>query len=160
MQAQPRSQTRETVTVEVVKQALVSDFRIPEDQIAIATGQTRGIDDVDLFSPNCPIRFIITVQALKEGWDCSFAYVLCSVAEVGSSRAVEQVLGRILPLPNAERKRHPELNLAYAFAASPRFSNVSIKRQEQSTLPHGLRKRAGLLPLPTTTRSISLAALA
>jgi len=71
--------------------------------------------------PICPIRFIITVQALKEGWDCSFAYVLCSVAEIGSTRAVEQILGRILRLPRARWKKNAELNCAYAFAASQRF---------------------------------------
>ncbi|MCE9545758.1 MAG: DEAD/DEAH box helicase family protein [Planctomycetia bacterium] len=121
VQAQPRSQTRETLTVEVVRQSLIDDFKIPEDQIAVATGDTRQIEGVDLFSRNCAIRFIITVAALKEGWDCSFAYVLCSVAEIGTARAVEQILGRILRLPRATRKNHPELNCAYTLAASPRF---------------------------------------
>ena len=73
LQAQPKSQTKETLTVDVVRQTLLDDFKIPEDQIAVATGQTREIDDVHLFARECPIRFIITVAALKEGWDCSFA---------------------------------------------------------------------------------------
>lgn len=121
IQAQPKNKDKETLTVEVLKQTLLDDFKVPEEHIAIATGQTREIDDVDLFSRECPIRFIITVAALKEGWDCSFAYVLCSVAELGSSRAVEQILGRVLRLPRAVSKQHHELNCAYAFAASPRF---------------------------------------
>jgi len=129
-QAQPRSQTRETLTVEVVRQTLMEDFRIPEDQIAVATGQTREIGDVDLFARDCPIRFIITVAALKEGWDCSFAYVLCSVAEIGSARAVEQVLGRVLRLPRAQRKQHAELNCAYAFAASRRFMEAATSLKD------------------------------
>jgi type III restriction enzyme len=120
-QAQPRSQERQNLTVEVVKRTLIDDFKIPENQIAVATGETREIDDVNLFDRECPIRFIITVQALKEGWDCSFAYVLCSVAEIGSTRAVEQILGRVLRLPRARWKKHAELNCAYAFAASQRF---------------------------------------
>jgi type III restriction enzyme len=121
LQAQPRSQERQTLTVEVVKNSLVDDFKIPDDQIAVATGQTRGIEDLDLFDRACSVRFIITVQALKEGWDCSFAYVLCSVAEISSPRAVEQILGRVLRLPRAKRKQFAELNCAYAFVASPRF---------------------------------------
>lgn len=124
-QAQPRSQERQNLTVEVVKSALIDEFRIPENQIAVATGETREIDDVELFDRECPIRFIITVQALKEGWDCSFAYVLCSVAEIGSKRAVEQILGRVLRLPNAKKKQHAELNCAYAFAASQRFIDAA-----------------------------------
>ncbi|RIK78880.1 MAG: restriction endonuclease subunit R [Planctomycetota bacterium] len=121
LQAQARSQTRATLTVETVKQTLMEEFRIPEEQIAVATGQTRELDGVPVFDRSCPIRFIITVQALKEGWDCSFAYVLCSVAELGSATAVEQLLGRILRLPRARRKHHAALNCAYAFAASARF---------------------------------------
>ena len=121
LQAQPKSQGKETLTVEVLRQSLLDDFKIPADQIAIATGQTREIDDVDLFARECPIRFIITVAALKEGWDCSFAYVLCSVAEIGSARAVEQILGRVLRLPRAKRKRQAALNCAYAVVASPKF---------------------------------------
>jgi len=130
LQAQPKSQTKETLTVEVVRQSLIDDFKIPEDQIAVATGQTREIDDVDLFARDCPIRFIITVAALKEGWDCSFAYVLCSVAEIGSARAVEQVLGRVLRLPRATRKKHPELNCAYALAASRRFIEAATSLKD------------------------------
>ncbi len=120
-QAQPRSHERPSLTPAVVKKCLIEDFRVPEEHIAIATGQTREIDGVDIFDRGCQIRCIITVQALKEGWDCSFAYVLCSVAEVGSSRAVEQILGRVLRMPRARRKVRAELNSAYAFVASPRF---------------------------------------
>ena len=121
LQAQPHSQERQNLTVEIVKKSLMEDFKIPEEQIAIATGQTREIDDVDLFARTCPLRFIITVQALKEGWDCSFAYILCSVAEIGTTRAVEQIMGRVLRMPAAQRKGREELNCAYAFVASPRF---------------------------------------
>jgi len=130
LQAQPKHKDKETLTVEVVRQSLIVDFRVPEDQIAVATGQTREIDDVDLFARDCPIRFIITVAALKEGWDCSFAYVLCSVAEIGSTRAVEQILGRVLRLPRATRKRHPELNRAYALAASRRFIEAATSLKD------------------------------
>jgi type III restriction enzyme len=117
LQAQPQSKDRQTLNTEVIKQTLMEDFRIPENQIAIATGDTREIDNVDLFDSNCPIRYIITVQALKEGWDCSFAYILCSVAEQHSARSVEQLLGRVLRMPRASKKNRPELNCAYAFAS-------------------------------------------
>lgn len=129
VQAQPHSKERQTLTVDVVKQALLDDFAINDEQIAIATGETREIDGVDLFRRDCPLRFIITVQALKEGWDCPFAYVLCSVAEQHSTRAVEQLLGRVLRMPNAVRKQTQELNLAYAFVASAAFASAvqSIK---------------------------------
>jgi type III restriction enzyme len=71
------------------------------------------------------VRFIITVQALKEGWDCPWAYVLFSVAEMSSSKAVEQILGRVLRMPKAKRKQRDNLNNAYAFVASSKFDDAA-----------------------------------
>ena len=124
-QAQPKSSTGEPVTVEVLKKCLLEDFDIPEDQIAIATGEKYELDDVDVSSRTCAIRYIITVAALKEGWDCPFAYILCSVANLGTSTAVEQILGRVLRLPQVTWKKHVELNNAYAFVTSQRFVDAA-----------------------------------
>jgi len=99
-----------TVTVDALRDFLIQQENIPAEQIAIATGGQRELDDLNLFAPNCPIRYVITVQALKEGWDCSFAYVLCSVANTRSSVAVEQLLGRVLRMPYATLRSQPELN--------------------------------------------------
>jgi type III restriction enzyme len=139
LQAQPKSKERRTLSVEVLKQTLIDDFKIPDDQIAVATGEVRGIDEINLFDPNCRIRFIITVQALKEGWDCSFAYVLCSVAETSSARAVEQILGRVLRLPGTRRKRRPELDCAYAYVASPRFIEAASSLKD-ALVENGFQK--------------------
>jgi type III restriction enzyme len=125
LQAQPRYQERESLTVEVLEKTLIEDFKIPAEQIARATGTDRGLEGVDVLAENCPIRYVITVQALREGWDCPFAYVLCSVAELSSSTAVEQMLGRIMRLPRARRKRCDDLNMAYAYAASTSFATTA-----------------------------------
>ena len=71
------------------------------------------------------MRYVVTVQKLREGWDCPFAYVLCSVAELSSPTAVEQILGRVLRMPKARRKTRDELNRAYAFVASSNFQEVA-----------------------------------
>jgi type III restriction enzyme len=139
LQAQPRSKDRETLSVDVLKAALIADFHIPEEHIAIATGDTRELDGVDLFSRECKLRVLITQQALKEGWDCSFAYVFCSVADVGSSRAVEQLLGRVLRLPHAHRKQHEGLNRAYAVIASKRFADTANALAE-ALIQNGFQK--------------------
>lgn len=110
------------VTVEVLKKYLVENESIPEDTIAIATGSVKELKDINLFARDCPIEHIITVEALKEGWDCSFAYVFCSVANVRSSTAVEQLLGRVLRMPYARKRSNAELNMAYAHVVSPSFS--------------------------------------
>lgn len=67
------------VPVDVLKQHLMTVHGIEERRIAVATGTQRGLDGVNLFDQDCAIDFVITVEALKEGWDCSFAYVFCTV---------------------------------------------------------------------------------
>lgn len=121
---QAEAQNR-AVTAEVLKQHLIEHERIAPETIAIATGNQREIDGINLFDAACPIEHIITVQALKEGWDCSFAYVFCSVAQVHSSRDVEQLLGRVLRMPYVERHRSEALNRAYAHVFSPSFAQAA-----------------------------------
>lgn len=122
LQAERRDAEHETLTPERVKKALLEDFSIPEREIAIATGITDEIAGIDILSEDCPVRFIITVDKLREGWDCPFAYVLCSLRNTSSATAAEQILGRILRQPYAQRKDHPELNMAYAYLTSINFA--------------------------------------
>lgn len=114
-QAEDNRGTEERATVERVKAMLLEECGVPEEQIAVHTGSEKQVG-TDVMSSDCPLRHIITVRALAEGWDCAFAYVLCTMANLRSSRAVEQVLGRILRLPGASRKNVDTLNECYAFA--------------------------------------------
>ena len=141
IQAQPRRRDQETLTVEVVEKCLLEEHNIPEDQVARATGEDRGLDDVDINDPECQIRYVITVQALREGWDCPFAYVLCSVAEMRSSTAVEQILGRVMRLPKAKRKKQESLNSAYAFVASQNFYKTASALAD-GLVQNGFEKQA------------------
>ena len=68
----------------------------------VVTGELRELDGVDLFDRHCPVECVITIEALKEGWDCSFAYIFCSVSRGRSAVDVEQLLGRVLRMPYAE----------------------------------------------------------
>jgi type III restriction enzyme len=115
-----------TANVEAVKQYLLETEKVPAEQIAVATGDQRGLDKINLFERTCPIEIVITVQALKEGWDCSFAYVFCSTANIHNSKEVEQLLGRVLRMPYAKRRAVPELNKAYAHVSSPKFGQAAI----------------------------------
>ena len=117
-QAQDKGQE---VTVAVLKKYLMENERIAAEKIAVATGEQRELDSLNLFDLACQVDFIITVEALKEGWDCSFAYVLCSVANIGSATDIEQLLGRVLRMPYAQTRSQAALNSAYAHVSSPRF---------------------------------------
>lgn len=113
------------VPVEALKDHLLTELHIEERRIAIATGNQRGLDGVNLFDPACAIEFIITVEALKEGWDCSFAYVFCTVQNIRSAKDMEQLLGRVLRLPYAKRRHAEELNRAYAQVSAPNTALVA-----------------------------------
>lgn len=118
-QAQPKN-TADSTTYEKIKKTLV-DIGIPENQIAIKTGDKDELKTVELMSPDCPIRYIITVNALKEGWDCPFAYVLATVANRTSAVDVEQILGRVLRLPYTKTNVSDVLNLSYVITSSADF---------------------------------------
>jgi type III restriction enzyme len=130
IQAEPQYKDRPSLHAEEVRTKLIADFSVPASDIAMATGKVDELEGVNLFDPKCQIRFVITQSKLREGWDCSFAYVLCSVAEQNAPRAVEQLLGRVLRLPNARRKVHKELNQAYAFATTTSFQTTAGNLKE------------------------------
>ncbi|HET54606.1 MAG TPA: hypothetical protein ENN33_05250, partial [Ignavibacteria bacterium] len=130
LQAQHDSQTEETINVEIIRNYLLNSLKIDEKEIAVATGEEKGIEGIDLLTRNQKIRYIITKLALKEGWDCPFAYVFCSVAVVKSSKDAEQLLGRVLRMPKVTRKQNEELNNAYAFVYSDNFLVTFSNLQE------------------------------
>lgn len=123
-QAEPRNGT---ATVEALLAHLTSmdGEKLDRRQIAVATGEQKELDGIVLAEPACPIRYVITVEALKEGWDCPFAYVLCSLQDAKSAKDVEQLLGRVLRMPYARVRTTPELNRAYAHIVAQGFARVA-----------------------------------
>jgi type III restriction enzyme len=121
-QAQPRTGEDKT-TYEKTKEKLI-ESGIPADQIKIKTADINELKGIDLMSRDCPVRYIITVNALKEGWDCPFAYILASLADKSSAVDVEQILGRILRMPHVQQHGHDLLNLSYVFTASNLFMDT------------------------------------
>lgn len=160
-----------TATVEEVKRYLIDNEKVPERAIAIATGDQREIDGVDLFAKDCPIEVIITKQALKEGWDCSFAYVFCSVAQVKSDKDIQQLLGRVLRMPYATRRKQETMNKAYAHVTTTHFNLAAAELtkslidigfnpleavgavQREPTPGPGLGLQGGANPVPTPPKT-------
>lgn len=118
-QAQAKTADDNT-TFEKIKEFLIS-INVPAEQIKIKTAQINELKNIDLLSSDCPVRYIITVNALKEGWDCPFAYVLASLADKSSPVDVEQILGRVLRMPHVQQHGHDLLNMSYVLTASSRF---------------------------------------
>lgn len=121
-QAQPKTDD-DNITFDKIKKKLI-EIGIPEDQIKIKTANKDEIKNTDLLSRDCPVRYIITVNALKEGWDCPFAYILASLANKTSRVDVEQILGRVLRLPYTTKHKEELLDLSYVFTSSNDFRNT------------------------------------
>ncbi len=111
-----------------VRDYLLRHPAIGAEQIAIKTSQRDELKDVDeaggLLSRNCPVRFIITKQALQEGWDCSFAYVLAILTNPGSKSALTQLVGRILRQPYAKKTHVAWLDESYVFCFRRRGADL------------------------------------
>lgn len=121
-QAQPKTD-KDNETFDKIKQQLL-EKGIAEGRIKIKTADRDELKGIDLMSEECEVRYIITVNALKEGWDCPFAYILASLANKTSRIDVEQILGRILRLPYATKHENEFLNLSYVFTSSNNFKDT------------------------------------
>lgn len=128
-QAQPKNgknflnEEEEKSNVQKLKEKLI-ELKIPVEQIKIKTASINEIKGIDLMSRDCEVRYIITINALKEGWDCPFAYILASLADKSSAVDVEQILGRVLRQPYVMKHNFPLLNLCYVLTASSKFMDT------------------------------------
>lgn len=121
-QAEPKAKESAT-TFEKLKNQLI-ELGIPAQEIAIKTAEVDELKGANLLDQSCPIRYIITINALKEGWDCPFAYILASLTNKTSSVDVEQIVGRILRQPHARRHNSELLNLSFVFTSSADFQQT------------------------------------
>jgi len=121
-QAQPKTKDDNT-TFEKLKEQLLG-LGIPKNQIKIKTANIDELKGVELMDKDCEVRYIITINALKEGWDCPFAYILASLADKSSAVDVEQILGRVLRQPYVQKHKAFQLNLSYVLTASAKFNET------------------------------------
>ncbi len=122
-QAQSNIKGSDNTTYQKIKEKLI-ELKIPEEQIKIKVSGLDELKGIDLMDEHCPVRYIITVNALKEGWDCPFAYILASLADKSSAVEVEQILGRVLRQPYVLKHKEPLLNLSFVLTASAKFNET------------------------------------
>ena len=111
-----------------VRDYLLRHPRIGAEQIAVKTSgrdELKAVDEAGgLLSRDCPVRYIVTKQALQEGWDCSFAYVLAILTNPGSKSALTQLVGRILRQPYAAKTGVAALDESYVFCFQRRGADL------------------------------------
>lgn len=122
-QAQSNIKGKNNTTFQKIKDQLVK-LKIPEEQIKIKTSGIDELKGIDLMSKSCKVKYIITVNALKEGWDCPNAYILASLADKSSAVEVEQILGRVLRQPYVVQHNERLLNMSYVLTASSKFNET------------------------------------
>lgn len=127
-------------TVEAVKAHLIAHEHIDEAEIAIATGAVKELEGIDLFSRDCKVCVVITVEALKEGWDCAFAYVLACLQSMQSAKDVEQLLGRVLRMPYAKSRSQVSLNKAYAHVIAENVAQAAANLKDRMVENMGFDK--------------------
>jgi len=110
---------------EDVKEYLLQHLGIEERAIAIKSSEKDDIEGIDLLDENCPVEWIITKQALQEGWDCPFAYILVSLAQTGAARSMTQLIGRVLRQPRQQRTEFEALNQSYVYCLRRKAREVT-----------------------------------
>jgi type III restriction enzyme len=122
------------IHAEDARNFLIKECSISPDSIAIKSSEKDDIEGIDLFDRDCPICYIITKQALQEGWDCSFAYILTILTNPNSKNAITQLVGRILRQPYARKTNVKSLDECYVFCFKQKAKSLidSIRQGLQS----------------------------
>ncbi|MDA3935184.1 MAG: DEAD/DEAH box helicase family protein [Gammaproteobacteria bacterium] len=147
IQSAPRRKGMDTLDFERVRNELITNHGIPVDEIVVATGEEKGLEQIDadyklgIADPACPVKFVITQKALTEGWDCPFAYILVSMASLTSATSVEQLLGRVLRQPGASHRQAMALNQSYAFVVSRNFAETAGTLRDRLVEGAGFQRR-------------------
>lgn len=103
------------IHAEDVREHLISTGLVTPHEIRVKSSSKNELENEDLLSSKSPVRFIITKQALQEGWDCPFAYSLAVLGGSKSKTALTQLVGRVLRQPYARKSKIQELDESYVF---------------------------------------------
>ena len=107
---------RGTIHSEDVREYLIQHLAVPRNRIRVQSSEQKELAGENLLEEESAVRWIITKDALKEGWDCSFAYVLALLDNTTATTAMTQMTGRIMRQPHARRiEQSDALNQCYIY---------------------------------------------
>lgn len=108
---------------EDVREFLI-DAGVPKHEIAVKSSSIDEIKAQKLLSKESEARYIITKEALKEGWDCSFAYILGVIPNARANGSMTQLVGRVLRQPYAKKTGIKDLDESYVYFATGQTQDV------------------------------------
>lgn len=100
---------------EDVREYLIQQLGAREEEIRLKTSESDELGSDDLLDEACPVKYIITKDALREGWDCPFAYILAILSKTTANTALTQMVGRVLRQPYAQVTGRQALDECYVF---------------------------------------------
>lgn len=103
------------VHAEDAREYLLEKLGARDEEIRLKTSENDELGDEDLLAETCEVRYIITKDALREGWDCPFAYILCILSRTTAATALTQMIGRVLRQPHAQLTHRQPLDECYVF---------------------------------------------
>lgn len=118
------------------------DFLGGDDKVLLVTSEepdkTLALLDT-LEDDGSPIRAVVSVSMLKEGWDVKNIYVIAAVRSMESQLLTEQILGRGLRLPFGARTGVPMLDTVEVLS---HHSFADLLKQAKVLLEQTLKQRA------------------
>ncbi len=105
----------ERVHAEDARAYLTQTLGVPPEAVRVKSSENDELGSENLLSEYSPVRWIITKDALKEGWDCSFAYLLVMLDNTGARQAITQLLGRVMRQPHARLTGRETLDQCYVY---------------------------------------------
>ena len=138
---------------EDVREYLINNFSIDPQEIRVKSSSKDELGNEDLLSEYSKVRYIITKEALKEGWDCPFAYILTILSKTKAPVAIEQMIGRVLRQPSTRRTGIESLNQCYVVCMDQDVA-LAVDGVKKGLQKEGMDGLAGDIKTPEDTKSV------
>ena len=128
------------IHAEQVKTYLIKNLNVPKNQVRIQSSEKKELVGENLTSESSQVRWIITKDALKEGWDCSFAYILVLLDNTKARIAITQMMGRVMRQPGAlqvSAKDNHSLDRCYIYCFNKKVGEA-VQQVKESLQKEGL----------------------
>ena len=126
------------------RECLITQLNVPPSHIRRKTAEDNEIAGENLLSEYSQVRYILTRNALQEGWDCAFAYVLAMLDSTTAAKALTQMTGRVLRQPGAELTGVDALDEAYVYCCN-RDVGAAVDNVRKGLQGEGLDDVSGLV---------------
>lgn len=105
----------DTIHAEDVRAYLTQNLGVSDTAVRVKSSEKDELGNEDLLDESSPVRWIITRDALREGWDCPFAYLLVMLDNTRARTAITQLVGRVMRQPEARRTGRELLDRCYVY---------------------------------------------